>query len=83
MAIESIPNIIILDDVRSEYHLDKCRWLRANEKTRSIPIIAISNFPEITQEKVVEAGANSFLITPIDINEFIDVIETYSLDFNK
>lgn len=65
------PDVILLDVMMPELDgLEVCRRLKANEETRSIPIIFVTARTG-TQEKVegLDAGAADYLTKPIDIEE--------------
>jgi CheY-like chemotaxis protein len=51
--------------------------LKASERTKNIPLIVIVVNDKVTQDKVMEAGADKYLRVPIAIEEFQDIINSY------
>lgn len=77
MAKRHTPDLIFLD-----LHLpDTPGWevlaqLRADERTRAIPTIIISADATRGQiERLMQAGARQYLTKPLDVNEFLRVLE--------
>ena len=70
-----LPDLIILDILLSGFDgRDICRKLKQNPKTKEIPIIMFSAYPNIAGS-AKEAGADAFLSKPFgwrDLNYIID-----------
>ncbi len=65
------PDIILLDLSLSDTSgLEFARKLRKNEKTKSIPVLAMSALP-IDNEKWLEAGCNDFILKPFDTSQLL------------
>ena len=65
------PDIILLDLSLSDTSgLELARTLRKNEKTKSIPILAMSALP-IDNEKWLEAGCNDFILKPFNTSQLL------------
>lgn len=63
------PDIILLDIMLPDDNgLDICRKLRANEATRSLPVIMISAYSPPMNKQAIEAGANGYLAKPIKLD---------------
>ena len=62
------PDAILLDIMLPDVNgLDMCRQLRKNPATANVPIIMISAYaPPLTKE-ASEAGANAYLVKPINL----------------
>ena len=62
------PDAILLDIMLPDVNgLDMCRQLRKNASTAHLPIIMISAYaPPLTKE-ADEAGANAYLVKPINL----------------
>ena len=63
--------------------LEICKFLRSDDKTKNIKIIAISGDLRYTETEVLGAGANSFFTKPVNFenllsfcNEFLEEPET-------
>ena len=60
------PDAILLDfKMPGLDGIEVCRRIRSNDKTKTIPIIMITGFPE-EKEIAVQAGADDFLDKPVD-----------------
>lgn len=77
IAREHSPDLILLD-----LHLpDLPGWevlseLKANDTTRDIPVVIISADATSRQiERLVETGAHSYLTKPLDVTQFLNVVE--------
>ncbi len=75
-ALEEIrrkpPDIIVLNlKLQDMSGLELARAVRQNEKTKSIPILAMSDSPG-DQNKCLEAGCNGFILTPFNIPELLN-----------
>jgi DNA-binding response OmpR family regulator len=69
LARTESPNAILLDwKMPGIDGLEVCRRLRAEEKTRYIPIIIISGFGT-THKKATDAGADDLIDKPFDLTE--------------
>lgn len=77
LAREHQPSLILLDlhlpDIQGEEVL---RRLRAEPLTRNIPVIVISADATHTQiRRLLEAGADKYLTKPLDVREFLTVVQ--------
>lgn len=71
------PDLILLDVLLSGTdgrHL--CKRLKANEKTKHIPIVMISAHPD-AEKSALEAGADAFLPKPFDIDKLRETIKLH------
>jgi len=64
MAIEENPDLILLDLVLPKMNgFDVLKNLKSNQKTKSIPVIVLTNLEDINDiEKVLELGATTYLV---------------------
>jgi signal transduction histidine kinase/CheY-like chemotaxis protein len=70
-------NLVVLDldlpDARGEEVL---RQLRSNERTRHVPVVVISHGPSARQgDRLRDAGARACLTTPLNVGEFLAVLD--------
>jgi CheY-like chemotaxis protein len=77
LAREHTPDLILLDlhlpDLPGEAVL---RELRADPRTRSIPVLVISADATRHQiERLRAAGAQNYLTKPLDVEEFLDAVD--------
>jgi two-component system alkaline phosphatase synthesis response regulator PhoP/two-component system response regulator MprA len=71
----TLPDIIILDVLLSEEDGPKiAKGLKADAKTKNIPLIMISALPG-GEDIAKQAGADAFLAKPFDATELIRKIE--------
>ncbi|MCK4743344.1 MAG: response regulator [Sulfuriflexus sp.] len=73
LAIENSPDLILLDiNLPGMNGFEVLKELRANEKTRDIPVIAISaNAMPKDISKGMDAGFNDYVTKPIDVAELL------------
>lgn len=82
LAEIKLPDLILLDINLPEMDgYEVLKRLRSNEKTSSIPVIAISaNAMPNDFIKAEKAGFNDYLTKPLDINKFYDTIDQILLE---
>ena len=72
-----LPDVIILD-LWGEDELEICQALKADDKVKDIPIIVLLPSSKIElQKKAIKAGAASYLLKPIDVENFQIVLKSY------
>lgn len=76
LALEHQPDLIVMDIQLPEVSgLDITRWLKDDECTRMIPVLAVTAFAMRTDEKLVrEAGCEGYLSKPIQIRSFLSTV---------
>lgn len=79
LAEQNTPDMILLDlglpDIDGQTLVG---YLREIPTLVSIPIIAVTAWPEETARLMVEAyGCNGYISKPIDVRRFIDTIKAY------
>lgn len=85
LAREHLPDVILLDlhlpDIPGDEVL---RRLRSDPRTVSIPVIVVSaDATTGTFERLRSAGADAYLTKPIDIDEFLRVVERFLPDVRR
>jgi len=80
LSVEKMPNLILMDIMMPKMDgLEATRIIKANTKTKHIPIIALTSYAmKGDREKAIEAGCDGYIAKPIDIKEVLKTIETYS-----
>lgn len=70
------PNIILLDVKMPRLDgWEVCKQLKTDERTKNIPIIIITAFSQLQdQKKSLEVGANAFFTKPIEIAALLNTI---------
>jgi DNA-binding response OmpR family regulator len=72
-----LPKLIILDVLLSgKDGRTICKKLKADKKTKKIPIIMISAHPG-ADRSVKEVGADEFIAKPFDVDVLIDRVKKY------
>lgn len=72
------PDILLLDILMSGYDgRDICRHLKADEKTRSLPVIMFSAHPQARGEADI-CGADAFLPKPFEIDELLELVKRFT-----
>lgn len=77
LALEEQPDLIIMDiQLPDVSGLDIARWLKDDERTASIPVLAVTAFAMRTDEMLVrEAGCEGYLSKPIQIKPFLKTVD--------
>ncbi len=77
LAREHRPGLILLDvNLPDVPGLDVLAQLRADERTRGIPVLVISADATAGQkERMLAAGARAYLTKPLDVKRFLSVID--------
>lgn len=74
------PNVILLDiNLPKQSGIEVLKFIRSDESLKHIPVIMLSTSgikKDIIQSYAL--GANSYLIKPMDFNEFMDCIKMFS-----
>ena len=73
LALDETPDLIIMDIQLPEVSgLDITRWLKDDERTAAIPVLAVTAFAMRTDEMLVrEAGCEGYLSKPIQVRSFL------------
>jgi CheY-like chemotaxis protein/two-component sensor histidine kinase len=79
LAREHLPDLILLDlhlpDIPGDEVL---RRLRADARTAAIPIVVVSaDATRGSLERLQAAGADAYLTKPLDVDEFLQVVERF------
>jgi PAS domain S-box-containing protein len=79
LAREHLPDLVLLDlhlpDIPGEEVL---RRLRADARTAAIPVIVVSaDATAGSLERLRQAGADAYLTKPLDVDEFLAVVERF------
>jgi two-component system cell cycle response regulator DivK len=79
LAGEKMPDLILMDIMMPKMDgLEATRIIKADEKTKHIPIIALTSYAmKGDREKTIEAGCDGYIAKPIDIKEVLKAIEHF------
>jgi CheY-like chemotaxis protein len=66
------PDLILLDVVMPGMTgYEVCRWVRAHDPTRVLPIVMVTANPEQDKVAAIEAGADDFIVEPFERHELL------------
>ena len=79
IARAHLPDLILLDirlpDISG---FDVARSLKADEVTRSIPVIALTAFVRTEhQRQALESGCDGYISKPVDVVNFLRIVKTW------
>jgi CheY-like chemotaxis protein len=79
LALEEKPDLVIMDiQLPGISGHEATRRIRGEESEEELPIIALTSFGmPIDKELAIDAGCNSYLTKPIDIQTFIAEVNRY------
>jgi two-component system, cell cycle response regulator DivK len=82
LALDARPDLIIMDIQLPEVSgLDITRWLKDDERTANIPVLAVTAFAMRTDEMLVrEAGCEGYLSKPIQVRSFLKTVDDLIAD---
>lgn len=77
LALDEQPDLIIMDIQLPEVSgLDITRWLKDDERTSTIPVLAVTAFAMRSDEDLVrEAGCEGYLSKPIQVRSFLKTVD--------
>lgn len=75
-----IPRVVLLDLKMPRLNgIEALTWIRADERCKCLPVVVLSSSNhEADIRRAYEAGANSYLLKPVDFNALIDLARTIS-----
>ncbi len=80
LARNHTPDLILMDIQLPEVSgLDVIKWLKEDEATRSIPVIAVTAFAmKGDEERIREGGCEAYLSKPISVSIFLDTVRHFT-----
>jgi CheY-like chemotaxis protein len=87
-AMHPFPSLILLDLKMPRVNgFEVLAWLRRDEKLRRVPVVVLSSSNhEADISRAYDAGANSFLVKPVDFNRLVELVKSihhYWLTLNE
>src|SRR5208282_1857718 len=78
-AQSECPDLVVMDVVMPQMTgFEACRKIRAQEKTRGIPIILVNTRGEETSiEAGFQSGCNDYVTKPINCQELLRLVQSY------
>ena len=79
MAKQNRPSLILMDIQLPEVSgIEVTRWLKNDEETKAIPVIAVTAFAmKGDEERIRAGGCEGYLSKPIAINEFLSTVKRF------
>ena len=80
LAIEKHPDLILLDiQLPDILGTEAARRLKADERTRAIPIIAVTAFAMPgDRAAIIASGCDDYVSKPIPVSEFLGLVARYA-----
>jgi two-component system cell cycle response regulator DivK len=82
LARQHRPDLILMDIQLPEVSgLEVTKWLKEDEKLKSIPVIAVTAFAmKGDEEKIREGGCEAYIAKPISVTNFLQTVERFIED---
>ncbi len=79
LARTHMPDLILMDIQLPEVSgLDVTKWLKEDERTRPIPVIAVTAFAmKGDEERIRGGGCEAYLSKPISVSKFLETVRHY------
>jgi two-component system, cell cycle response regulator DivK len=79
LASEHLPDVILMDLRLPDLDgTEAARMLRADPRTSRIPVVAVTALPlDARDDWLFDAGFAGYIVKPIDIDEFPDVVRRF------
>ena len=79
LARENRPDLILMDlQLPDISGFDAVRQLKDHEETRPIPVVAVTAFAMVGDErKALTSGCDAYLAKPILLRDFLDLVEKF------
>ncbi len=79
LAKTHMPDLILIDIQLPEVSgLEVAQWLKENDETAKIPIIAVTAFAmKGDEERILQSGCDGYMAKPISVPHFLETIEKY------
>lgn len=77
LALAYRPDLIIMDiQLEGISGLEVAKWMKQNEKTSHIPILAVTAFAmKGDEERILQGGCEAYLSKPIDVAGFVQTVK--------
>lgn len=81
LALEHHPHLILLDLNLPDMHGSEVfNILQQNSKLKNIPVVIVSaDAVSLQVNRLLDAGARKYLTKPFDINDFLKIIDEYTM----
>jgi two-component system cell cycle response regulator DivK len=79
LARAHTPDLILMDIQLPEVSgLEVTKWIKEDDKTRSIPVIAVTAFAmKGDEEKIRRGGCEAYIAKPISVSQFLATVQKF------
>ena len=80
LARQHHPDLILMDIQLPEVSgLDVIKWLKEDDGTRAIPVVAVTAFAmKGDEERIREGGCEAYISKPISISNFLETVRHFA-----
>ena len=80
LAVREMPDVILMDiQLPDVSGIEATRRLKANAKTKSIPIIAVTAFAMSgDQAAILASGCNEYISKPFKVTELLETVDRHA-----
>src|SRR4051812_34996216 len=80
LAAREMPDVVLMDiQLPDVSGIEATRRLKANAKTKSIPIIAVTAFAMSgDQAAILASGCNEYISKPFNVTELLEIVDRYA-----
>ena len=80
LAAREMPDVILMDiQLPDVSGIEATRRLKANAKTKKIPIIAVTAFAMSgDQAAILASGCNEYISKPFKVTELLEIVDRYA-----
>ncbi|MBC8048669.1 MAG: response regulator, partial [Chitinophagales bacterium] len=80
LARKHKPDLILMDIQLPEVSgLDVIKWLKEDDATKAIPVIAVTAFAmKGDEERIREGGCEAYISKPISVSMFLDTVRHFA-----
>jgi two-component system cell cycle response regulator DivK len=79
LARAHMPDLILMDIQLPEVSgIEVTKWLKDDDRLKSIPVIAITAFAmKGDEERIRQSGCEGYLSKPISVGKFVQTVQSY------
>ncbi|EDP66015.1 response regulator receiver protein [alpha proteobacterium BAL199] len=79
IARDSRPDLILMDiQLPKVSGLEVTKWIKEDDRLKSIPVIAVTAFAmKGDEEKIREGGCEAYIAKPISVTNFLETVKKY------
>lgn len=79
IARDRRPDLILMDIQLPEISgLDVTKWIKEDDRLKSIPVIAVTAFAmKGDEEKIREGGCEAYIAKPISVSHFLETVKKF------